>query len=272
MNLLFRVLTAVVLLPGVVWLVWIGGWWLFGLVLLATAVALYEYFHMWAGSDVRMVATGVLIGLGPALVSMLAPRFLGEAMVATMLLTVLGFTVNPGPFETTWKRMATTVLGLAYCGVTLTVLYRLRAEAATPAIGAGWIYLAMIVTWGNDTCAYFAGRLFGRHKLFPLLSPKKTWEGAVGGLAGSIGGALLAHFWFAQHLGLVEALAIGLVAGVLAPLGDLAESLLKRSFEAKDSGRLLPGHGGLLDRVDALMITGPFVYLVATFVHPLLDR
>ena len=272
MNLLFRVVTAVVLLPGVLWLVWIGGWWLFGLVLLATAVALYEYFHMWASSDARMVATGIAIGLGPALVSMLAPRYLGEAIVALMLLTVFGFTVNPGPFETTWKRMATTVLGLVYCGVTLTVLYRLRAEAEVPAAGAGWVYLAMIVTWGNDTCAYFAGRTLGKHKLFPLLSPKKTWEGAIGGWLGSIGFAALAHFWFAPHVGLIEALAIGLVAGVLAPVGDLAESLLKRSFGAKDSGALLPGHGGLLDRVDALLFTGPFVYLVATFVHPLLAR
>lgn len=268
MNLLLRVLTAVVLLPLVLWLIWLGSWPLFGLVLFATTVVLFEYFRMWADRDWPMIATGMVLGLIPAVVGMLAPQHLGDTLVVVMVLTVLGFTLNPGPFETTWKRMATTVLGLAYCGVTLSFIYRSRMEH--PGLeGAGWVYLMLIVTWANDTCAYFAGRFLGKHKLFPLLSPKKTWEGAVGGLLGSVGGAALAHFWFAPHVGLLEALLIGAVAGVLAPLGDLAESLLKRSFDTKDSGSILPGHGGLLDRVDALLVTSPFVYLVSVFVHPL---
>jgi len=268
MNLLLRVVTAVVLLPLVIWVIWAGGIPMFAIVTLGTGLVLFEYFRMWAGRDLPMISTGVALGLVVGLVSMLRPGLLGEAVVAAMLLTVLGFTVNPGPFETTWKRMATTVLGLVYCGVTLTFLFRLRVEH--PEVeGRGWVYFVLLITWANDTCAYFAGRFLGKHKLFPLLSPKKTWEGAVGGLAGSLGGALLAHFWFAPHIGVVEGLAIAAVGGVLAPLGDLAESLLKRSFNAKDSGNILPGHGGLMDRVDAVMITGPYVYLVSVFVHPL---
>lgn len=267
MNLLLRVITAVVLLPLVLWVVWLGGWPLFGLMTLVTLIALYEYFHMWAGRDIPMIATGMVLGIVPGLVSMLYPQYLGEAIIAAMMITILGFTLNPGPFETTWKRMATSVLGLAYCGVTCSFLYRVRVEHPE-AEGRGWVYLILFVTWANDTCAYFAGRFLGKHKLFPLLSPKKTWEGAVGGLLGSLAAAVAGHFWFAPHLGLLEALAIGLVAGVLAPLGDLAESLLKRSFEAKDSGVLLPGHGGLLDRIDAMLVTAPFVYLVSVFIHP----
>lgn len=268
MNLLLRVATAVVLLPGVLWLVWLGDTPLLILVAVATSIALYEYFHMWAKGDLKMIATGVALGLVPAAVSLLHPTLLGEAIVGVMLITVLGFTLNPGPFETTWKRMATTVLGLVYCGVTLSFLYRLRTEHPD-AEGRGWVYLVMTVTWANDTCAYFAGRAFGRHKLFPLLSPKKTWEGAVGGLLGSIVGAAIGAFTFAAHLQLVEALLLGAVAGVLAPMGDLAESLAKRSFDTKDSGAILPGHGGLLDRIDAVLVTGPFVYLFARLVHPL---
>ncbi|MFH1810809.1 MAG: phosphatidate cytidylyltransferase [Pseudomonadota bacterium] len=268
MNLLLRVVTAVVLLPGVLYLVWLGHTPLLILVLVATTIALYEYFHMWAKGDPPMMATGMALGLVPAAVSLLRPTLLGEAIVGAMLLTVLGFTLNPGPFETTWKRMATTVLGLVYCGVTLSFLYRLRMEHPDVE-GRGWVYLVMMVTWANDTCAYFAGRALGKHKLFPLLSPKKTWEGAVGGLAGSVVGALVGHFWFATHIGLVEALVLGAVAGVLAPVGDLAESLAKRSFDTKDSGALLPGHGGLLDRIDAILITGPFIYLFAALLHPL---
>ncbi len=268
MNLLLRVLTALVLLPLVLWLIWLGGGAMFALVAVATGLILFEYFRMWARGDLPMIVTGVALGLIPAVVSMYKPAMLGEAIVGTMLATVLGFTLNPGPFETTWKRMATTVLGLVYCGVTLSFLYRLRMEHPA-AEGVGWVFLALVVTWANDTCAYFSGRFLGKRKLFPLLSPKKTWAGAVGGLGGSVIGAVIAHYSFAPHLGLVEAALIGLVAGVLAPMGDLAESLLKRSFEAKDSGGILPGHGGLLDRVDALLVTGPFIYIVSVVVHPL---
>ena len=267
MNLLLRLATALVLLPLVLWVIWLGQWPLFAMILLVTALILHEYFTMWAKGDRLMVLTGVALGLIPALVAMLRPQFMGEAVVAIILLTILGFTLNPGPFESTWKRMATTVLGLVYGGVSLTYLYRLSADHPG-AEGAGWIYLALIVTWANDTSAYFAGRAFGKHKLSKL-SPKKTWEGAIGGWFGSLLGALLAHYWFAPQLALTEALLIGALAGVLGPLGDLAESLMKRSFDAKDSGRILPGHGGLLDRVDALLITGPMVYMMSVFVHPL---
>ncbi len=267
MNLLLRVVTALVLLPLVLWLIWLGHWPLFGLILVATTIILHEYFTMWAKGDRLMVITGIALGLIPALVAMLQPAHMGEALVAVILLTVLGFTLNPGPFDSTWKRMATTVLGLVYGGVSLSYLYRLSADHPGSE-GAGWIYLALIVTWANDTSAYFAGRFLGKHKL-STLSPKKTWEGAVGGWLGSVLGALLAHYWFAPQLALFEALLIGAIAGVLGPIGDLAESLMKRSFDTKDSGNILPGHGGLLDRVDALLITGPFIYMMSIFVHPL---
>ena len=129
--------------------------------------------------------------------------------------------------------------------------------------GVGWIVLALAVTWLNDTGGYFAGRAFGRRKLFPRISPKKTWEGFAGGMLASIAGAVAAKLLFIPELPAWGAAVVGAGAGLLGPLGDLSESLLKRAFGAKDSGRLLPGHGGMLDRIDALFFNAPFVLLCA---------
>jgi phosphatidate cytidylyltransferase len=157
------------------------------------------------------------------------------------------------------RRVGLAVLGAAYPGILLSSLVSLRQLED----GAWWIVLALTVTWLNDTSAYFAGRFLGKHKLYERISPSKTWEGAVGGLLGSVAGALIIqHFWL-HEIAPWGAAIIGAGAGVLGPLGDLSESLLKRAFGAKDSGKLLPGHGGFLDRIDALLFNAPFVLLMA---------
>jgi phosphatidate cytidylyltransferase len=123
--------------------------------------------------------------------------------------------------------------------------------------------LCLTVTWLNDTGAYFAGRAFGRHKLYPRISPSKTWEGWGGGLIASVGGAVAVKLLFLPELPVWVAAAVGVGAGILGPLGDLSESMLKRAFGRKDSSHLLPGHGGILDRIDALLFNAPFVWLCA---------
>lgn len=110
------------------------------------------------------------------------------------------------------------------------------------------------------------GRFLGKHKLFPLVSPKKTWEGALGGVLSTITAALVAHFWFLKEIGILQALLLGLFASIVGQSGDLCESLLKRSYGIKDSGNILPGHGGIMDRVDALVFVAPLVYVFASFV------
>jgi phosphatidate cytidylyltransferase len=129
--------------------------------------------------------------------------------------------------------------------------------------GAGWVLMACATTWGGDTGAYFAGRSFGRRKLFPRISPAKTWEGFFGGLLSSIAAALMVRAFALPQLGFRHALALGIIGGVGGPVGDLVESMLKRAFGVKDSGKILPGHGGMLDRVDALMINVPLVLVYA---------
>jgi phosphatidate cytidylyltransferase len=125
------------------------------------------------------------------------------------------------------------------------------------------VLLAYAATWGNDTLAYFAGRALGRHQLYPRISPKKTWEGFAGGVLGSVLGALVVRFYFLPHLSAETCVILGLGASLLGPAGDLCESMLKRAAGVKDSGKLLPGHGGLLDRIDALLFVVPWVYALA---------
>jgi len=133
--------------------------------------------------------------------------------------------------------------------------------------GFGWTVLAFVATWANDTFAYFGGRFFGRHKMLPTISPKKTWEGFAGGAIGSVVGCLvlLAIFPARWLPGLTVAgcFLVGGVAALLGPTGDLVESMLKRAAGVKDSGSLIPGHGGLLDRIDALLFVAPWVYVCA---------
>jgi len=126
--------------------------------------------------------------------------------------------------------------------------------------GPDLLLLAMLCVTLSDAGAYYAGSAFGTHRLAPVISPKKSWEGVAGGVLGSVVGALIGHFWFFQRLPLVHALALGVVLCAAGIVGDLAESMLKRSAGVKDSSTLLPGHGGVLDRVDSLLVAAPVLY------------
>jgi phosphatidate cytidylyltransferase len=126
--------------------------------------------------------------------------------------------------------------------------------------GRQGLLLLFLVVWLGDTGAYFAGRALGRHKLYPAVSPKKTVEGAVGGLAGSVAGAFIARLWLLPAMTPAECVVLGAAGAFLEQVGDLCESLLKRSAGVKDSGSVLPGHGGMLDRVDGVLFAAPLIY------------
>jgi phosphatidate cytidylyltransferase len=159
---------------------------------------------------------------------------------------------------TSW---AMTVASIAYLGLLLSTFVMLRERTN----GFWWVLLAFSLTWIIDAVAYFVGRAFGRHKWWPRLSPKKTWEGLIGGsVAGIVAAPLLGAWWL--HLDPWWCLLLGLLAAVAAPLGDLSVSLFKRMAQAKDSGNLIPGHGGLLDRMDSLLFVFPMVTFFAFFV------
>jgi phosphatidate cytidylyltransferase len=164
---------------------------------------------------------------------------------------------------------AATLLGFLYIGwlgAHLVSLRELPRAIGRPyAEGFGYVMLAFLLTWACDTAAYLVGRLFGRTKLMPSVSPGKSLEGCVAGLVVAIAAGIGARAWFAPYLTLLDAAVLGALVGVFGQLGDLVESLLKRDAETKDSSRLIPGHGGVLDRFDSLLFTAPIVYYYLLF-------
>ena len=265
-NLLVRVVTALVLLPLVLRLIWLGGIWFALLLSVAAALCALELNLLPRGGEKGAALSGAaLVSMGGAflLPLLIEVRFwIVTANVVLAAVLIIAFTdalLFEEQIDDAPRRVGLALLGAVYPGLLLSALVRLRQHPR----GEWWILLALTVTWMNDTCAYFAGRAFGRRKLYPRISPSKTWEGAIGGALGSMAGAIAVQLLWIPQLPTWGAALIGAGAALLGPLGDLSESMLKRAFGAKDSGHLLPGHGGMLDRIDALIFNAPFVLLCA---------
>ena len=157
--------------------------------------------------------------------------------------------------------MMTLVAGPWYIGGLLTTTSLLRRD-----FGPGWVLLVLSIAWLADTGGYFVGRRFGRTKLYPVVSPNKTWAGLYGALAGSTLAGAAASLTYLPKLPLIHGVLLGLFGGGIGQLGDLVESLLKRSVGTKDSGSIIPGHGGILDPIDAVLFVAPVTYLYAIWV------
>jgi phosphatidate cytidylyltransferase len=260
-NLIIRVVTALVLLPGVLWLIWRGGIPLALLIGAAAAVCALELNQLPG----REVTGAALVSIGgafliPVLQETPASWVTADAVLSAVVIVAFADALLfESEIPNAPRRVALAVLATAYAGILLSSLLPLRRLPR----GEWWILLTLVVTWLNDTFAYFAGRAFGRRKLYERISPSKTWEGALGGAAGSIVGAIVVQQVWLPAVPIWGAALIGAGAAVLGPVGDLSESMLKRAFGAKDSGHLLPGHGGILDRIDALLFNAPFVLLCA---------
>jgi phosphatidate cytidylyltransferase len=268
-NLALRLLSAAVLLPGILWLLHQGSWWSAGLIGVAAALAAFEYY----GIVFKALAPAAWVGVAAAGLMPLLPVYspahapeLAVGLIAAVFFTGWGWHLLAGPLSDAPTRAAHLVSGLVYAGLGLTLLSSLR----TGPRGLMWIYVALIITWANDTCAYFAGRFLGRHKLYPQVSPNKTWEGFAGGLVGSVGGLFIAKATGAPALTVLDCVAVGVAGGIAGPIGDLCESMLKRAYDVKDSGKTIPGHGGMLDRIDALLFNAPVVFVYATYLRSLL--
>lgn len=243
-------------------------WAWFAFLLVATAVGAWEMFEMGFPEDVTARIAAVLMTLGVALTVWLFghdSRVWLALALAIPLLAQLLVLWRLGEIPTAALRVTTTAFGTLWLGVGMTAMALLRREGG--ADGPGFVVLALMLSWLSDTGAYFAGRFLGKAKLYPAVSPKKTRAGAVGGLGGAIAGALLAHFLYLRSLPLAHGLILAVVAGAIGQAGDLGESLLKRSFGVKDSGGIVPGHGGILDRIDALLVTSGFCCLYVLFVR-----
>ncbi len=269
---LTRIISAIVMIVGITYVLLWTPWWGMGLVvLLALLLAASEYHTMAApGADTtdRTVFTiACLLAASWPVTTKIWPAVDQTALLLLAFFLLAGARLmRPGDLKTAMTRLGHDGFGLLYLGLTFPMIILLRDRPE-----GGWVVLmVMAVTFGSDTGGYFAGRFLGRHKLYPLISPKKTVEGAVGGVLLAIAMAFVAKAYFPGHEWLTtgHCVIIGTIGAGLTITGDLVESMVKRAFDAKDSGALIPGHGGILDRVDGLLFSGPFIWLYLEFMAP----
>ena len=257
-----RLFSAFVALPVVLYLIGLGGWWFGVLALLVGGVSLHEFFVITQPKDPvaqwGLTLCGLVMILSVMTGGLAGPRAL-IAMSGTLMAILVYFLFRTGDIDTVAHRLAFAMLGLVWAGGLLAVTVALRLLPD----GTGWIVLACGLAWGSDSGAYFAGRAFGRHKLYEKVSPNKTWEGAVGGVIAATLIVFAVRAVLSVDISTIDLLILAPIGAALGQIGDLSESLLKRSTGVKDSGTIMPGHGGLFDRVDALMFTGPVVFAYA---------
>jgi phosphatidate cytidylyltransferase len=260
-NLGSRIAVAAAGVPAVLALLWAGGWWLFALLAFAALFALHEFWLMtrslrplaaagYAGAYLALVGAelgGIGWMLGGALAT-LPLAFLLKGLAETKTTTIVS--------------VGAAALAAVWIGTGLGFVVLLRA---IPEHAVLTVFTVLLAVWANDTLAYFAGRTLGRHRMAPTVSPGKTWEGFAAGSVASMAVAFFALYG-QDFLSIWQSIVLGLLIAVAGPVGDLFESALKRDMQVKDTGRVLGGHGGMLDRIDALLFAAPAVwFLLAAF-------
>ncbi len=262
-----RILTVVVIVPVLIATLLSPWTWIFRLLVTSCLVtALWEFFSI-AGLVKRERVFSVGLGLFHVLYLLFCPAFypfggrpiFWESILLLMILFLFYSFVSRTGVEKSAERIGLTLFGIIWIGTAGSFIARIRELPD----GLFWIFALLTMTWLNDTAAYFVGHRWGRRRLAPRLSPGKTVEGFLGGFIGSLAGLLFCRAVFDNPLSVSQGLLLVLLVGIFGPLGDLSESLIKRSFGVKDSGNIIPGHGGMLDRIDALLFTAPVVYYFA---------
>ena len=236
-------------------------------VLIAITVLLAQWEFLGLFIEKRYLSQHALVGFPGAVLLLIAmqwPTVLSFSLALSMILAgLLCYQVSLAPSESRHLSMFILLFGILYIGYTLGHFLRLRNQHD----GALLVLFVLLVTWAGDTAAYYVGKTWGSRPLAPRLSPNKTIEGFLGGLVVAPLIAWIGHLWFLPAVTPVDCLILGLLFTVLGLLGDLSESALKRHAGVKDSGSLIPGHGGVLDRVDSLLLNAPVFYYYMTFVR-----
>ncbi|MEK6589432.1 MAG: phosphatidate cytidylyltransferase [Nitrospinota bacterium] len=269
-----RIISSIVTLPILFIIIYFGTTFHFFLLLeIIIFIGLYEFYRMlergglncykWGG-----IALGVLLPIGIFKeVSAYTDFFITSAVIIPFIFRIVSgnrFAVNqsPDPVQRqdilsayTFNQISNTLFGILYVSWLMSYIVLIRMLDH----GRELVFFVLLSTWMGDTAAYYGGKGFGKHKLAPLISPQKTVEGAIASLAGSICGAFIAKAWL-HDMSLLHALLAGIVISIFGQFGDLSESLIKRSMHVKDSGGIIPGHGGMLDRVDSLLFSAPMFY------------
>jgi phosphatidate cytidylyltransferase len=258
-----RWLTGIIAVPILIYVLGFGPRLLFYTLLLgASLVGLIEFYNMTCSNLPRFVRwSGYLLTF-----FLFAAIYTRQSLVVPVIVAFSAFVpmtffmlTQPIPSRQNTADIGKAVLGPIYVGLPLVML--LHIDMYYPGKGNIWIFFLLIVIFANDTGAFYLGKLFGKHRLYEAVSPGKTWEGAIGGGLCSV----LAAFWFLRIIPLhpldLSILSLVFFMSIVAPIGDLAESMIKRAHGVKDSGKILPGHGGILDRIDGLLFAIPGLYL-----------
>ena len=268
-----RVITAAVGVPLIILAIWFGDPWFTLLIAAVTLLGTLEFYRLVGNSSRRCPLT--YFGLVWALALVLNPHYqnisilnvaaLPVVMTLPILISLI-WLLCCSPQEKAFYNWAWTAAGALYVGWMLSFWLNLRILES----GKDWVYLALFTTFANDTGAFFTGRAWGKHKLTSTISPGKTWEGAIGGLLSSIlvvvAISRIPALFSSSPFGCWQVVLLAFLVSLFAQLGDLVESLLKRNMGVKESGKLLPGHGGILDRFDSLIFVGPVVYYYAIWM------
>jgi phosphatidate cytidylyltransferase len=253
----YRVMVAAVLVPVILAAVVLGGYFMLGLGLILAVIGLHEYYTL-----LRPYRPNLLVGFLAGIGMMVGAFYWGQQgmLVALAALVILTFFWSlGGEFGAHLVgRMAMTAFGVLWVAMGFAYVLLLRDLEH----GMALTIMLLACTMLDDTFAYFVGRAFGRHKMAPRVSPNKSVEGAIGGIIGSVLAAVLVKI-YSPWLGWEDALIFGLAIGIVGQWGDLFESAVKRDFRVKDSGKILPGHGGILDRFDAVLFAGFVTYWLA---------
>ena len=260
-----RELTALAAAPAAIWITGWGPVWLFDATIALIAVlAMYEFIALGKAKGYD-ISTPLCVAIMLIIMSafILADLSVELGMFAALLIIPASYVVTNKSLEDSLPSSAIAVLATTYVGMLGGSLIRLHNDFAE---GYKLVFFLLLVVWLGDSGAYYVGKQFGKHKLSPRISPKKTVEGLVGGISASIIAALVIHFTFFPAFPLLHAIIAGVILSVAGVIGDLAESMWKRSAAVKDSGKLLPGHGGFLDRFDSILFTAPILYCYWTLI------
>ena len=263
-NTSVRIIVSIIAIPVVVGLCILGGYpfWLFMM-----ALALMGYYEFVGMTKQKQVYTNKPAGFFAVLVIMTSVFFwsVDTLDIVVGLFVIIIFWELFRNKGSAINNIGATLLGVLYTGllpgtvVLIRELYRYN-DMLYPT--GGYLILSILVSiWACDSAAYFIGSAIGKHKLFPRVSPKKSWEGAIAGFAFSIIAMLAMKYFLLDYISMTDAVVIGLIVGIFGQTGDLIESLIKRDAGVKDSSKLIPGHGGVLDRFDSLLLTAPLVYM-----------
>lgn len=234
------------------------------IVALAGGLSLYELYRLCVPPSPQPLAMGIgLLGCVALIVAPHDPHLMQPSLLAALVGILSIPLLVKMPLHESLKEAAITMSGLLYIGLTLSYLVTIRLLPQ----GEWLLFFLLLVTWAGDAGAYYVGTLCGQHAIAPRISPKKTIEGLVGGLLGALMIAYLARWWFLSDFSGVDCIVLAILLTLTGLWGDLAESAVKRSVSVKDSGGLLPGHGGMLDRLDSLLFAGPAFYYYVTLIR-----